>query len=132
MKLTKHSLNHFRNTAHENALCGEYYEPLERYLLYGLEPGGFWTAVLANDFMRAMQSSHPGNSVPELKNAVNWIVYSWPAMSWGSYDAVKQWLAMSEPQRREVLEHRELIFSERTEVDMVLRGIDPKAVPEFH
>lgn len=130
MKLTEHSLNHFRDTAHQNNLCSEYHGPLERYLLYGFAPGGFWTAVLANDFMGAMARSHPANSIPDLKNAVNWIVYTWPKTSWGSYQAVDEWLALSDDQRRRVLEDRGLIHSQRREVELALRG-PAKPVPEF-
>jgi hypothetical protein len=131
MKLTEHSLNRIRNSAHQNKLCREYYEPLERYLVYGLEPGGFWTAVLANDCMGALARSHPANSIPDLKNAVNWIVYSWPSNSWGSYEAVKEWLSLTEEQRRRVLENRGLIFSEKTEVELALRG-PAEPVAEFY
>lgn len=101
----------------------EYFEPLYRYLVNGFEPGSFWTAVLANDFMTAIQHSHPLNEVEALKRAANWIQNSWPRRSWGSWSMVGEWLDLSDDERRTFLEEKALIYTEREEVDLALRGI---------
>lgn len=100
----------------------EYFDAVYNYLVHGFEPGSFWTAVLANDFARAIQHSHPANSIPALKNTVGWIQDSWPKSTYGDYTAVKIWLEMTGSERRLHLESVGLIYSEQDEIMMTLRG----------
>ena len=65
-------------------------ETLERYLLEGLNPGGFVSAMLALDMQRALQSADTAN-----RNCI-WIIGRWilehaPDGSWGSYEQIKFW-----------------------------------------
>lgn len=122
MKLTNYSLNRLTKTAQEWSVDKDYFDPLFNYLIHGFEPGGFWTAVLANDFMGALQRSHPANQIPALKKATGWIQDRFPRNSFGSYEAVDQWLHLSEQQRRASLEAHGLIYTEREEVEKALRG----------
>jgi hypothetical protein len=100
----------------------EYFDPLYNYLVHGFEPGSFWTGVLANDFFRAISSSHPNNDIPTLKNVVGWIRDQFPAESYGNYSVVKSWLELDPLTRRLHLEQQHLIYTEKEEIMMGLRG----------
>ena len=99
----------------------DFADPIANYLVYGYEPGGCFTAVLANDFFAAIQSSHPSNTVEAFKCLVGWINDCMPVKAFGSYTAVKEWCKMDEGLRREILERFELIFTEQEEVWLILK-----------
>jgi len=122
MKVTDYSRFRLMQTATRWEVDREYFEPVYNYLVHGYEPGSFWIGVLANDFFAAMQSSHPGNQIPALKRAAGWIRDSLPSQSYGSWDNVKSWLKLTKAQRRQILEDHGLIYTERQEVEMALRG----------
>lgn len=128
MKITQYSRVRFMESADQWRVLQEHFDPLFNYLVYGFEPGSFWTAVLANDFFRAVQSSHPSNQIPALKATVGWIQDRFPRKSFGSYDQIAAWLRTAEADRRAILASRGLIYTEQEEVEMALRGI--KATPE--
>ena len=94
MKLGDYSRNRLLETFANWQVPREYAEPMFDYFVHGYSPGSFFTAVLANDFMRAMACSHPANSIPALKKLAGWIQDTAPDMSWGSYEAVKEWIAL--------------------------------------
>lgn len=123
MEITKYSRNRMMESATRWTVPREYFDPLFNYLVHGFEPGSFWTAVLANDFMRAMQHSHPGNSIPHLKHVVGWIQDSWPVMSYGNHVLVKAWMELESIERRLCLEDARLIYSEQDEVMMALQNV---------
>lgn len=110
-------------------VCREYFDPLYNYLVHGFEPGSFWTAVLANDFMSAVQHSHPSNDIPALKHAVGWIRDSFPANSYGNYQVIKDWLELAPIDRRLYLEEAHLIYTEQEEIMRGLKGEKPKPEP---
>jgi hypothetical protein len=122
MKLTEHSQNRMRKAASDWSVPAEYFDPVYNYLVHGFEPGSFWTAVLANDFARAIQHSHPANSIPRLKNTVSWMQNQWPTMSYGNLQVVHHWLALDAAERRTHLEQAHLIYTEQDEIMLVLRG----------
>ena len=65
-------------------------EGLENYLMYGLEPGGFLTAVLARDlFLAASRADHWNSS--RLADIAKIVWHTMPAISIGNYDAVRDW-----------------------------------------
>ena len=66
-------------------------QAIENYLLHGWEPGSFTTALLANDMYRAVGSAHPA-LLPGLKGIVTWVVNVIPHNSYGSYEAVQNWM----------------------------------------
>ena len=123
MNLTKFSRNRMMESATRWTVPREYFEPLYNYLVYGFEPGSFWSAVIANDFMRAMQHSHPSNSIPHLKHVVGWMLDSWPADSYGDRDTVILWMDLESGHRRRILESSRLIYSEQEEVMMALKNV---------
>jgi hypothetical protein len=85
------------------------------YLVWAYSPGSFFTAILANDFMRAMSTSHPANTVPALKRLATWIHNEMPLEAWGSYAKVEAWLTLGPNERRDILERRGLIYTPKEE-----------------
>lgn len=128
MKLTKLSKQRLTLTANRWTVSKEYFDPLYNYLVHGFEPGSFWTAVLANDFMAAVSHSHPSNDIPALKYTVGWIRESFPPGAWGSYEQQQAWIKLDSHTRRMILEHEGLIYTEQEEIMLGLKGVQP--VPE--
>lgn len=131
MELTNHSRRRMMLSATRWTVAREYFDPLYNYLVHGFEPGSFWSAVLANDFMQAMQHSHPSNSIPHLKQVVGWIRDSWPEAAYGDYSTVQTWIAFSGHDRRLYLEQHNLIYSEQDEIMMILRS-EPAHEPMWY
>jgi hypothetical protein len=104
----------------------EYFDPLYNYLVYGFKPGSFWTAVLANDFMNAIQHSHPANTIEALKHTTAWIRDTFPQGSRGNYRSVKDWVSMDPAERRLTLEHHRILLTEQEEVMAILKGEDAR------
>ena len=115
MKLANVSKDKLEKSLKHWEVDKDYADPMINYLVHGFSPGSFFTSVLANDFVDAIGRSHPGNSMPALKNLVGWIVNDMPREAWGSYDVVADWLSMQDVERREILEDAGLIFTERQE-----------------
>jgi len=115
MKLANVSKDKLEKSLKHWEVDKDYADPMINYLVHGFSPGSFFTSVLANDFVDAIGRSHPGNSVPALKNLVGWIVNDMPREAWGSYDVVADWLSIQDAERREILEDAGLIFTERQE-----------------
>ena len=65
-------------------------ETLENYLLRGLSPGGFVSAMLAHDYERAISVADTGNRQMFWAIAM-WINECTPPASRGSYAAIEQW-----------------------------------------
>lgn len=122
MKLSEHSKNKLLGTFAQWSVAKDYADPMYNYLVYGFAPGSFFTAVLANDFGRAIQHSHPSNSIPALKNVVGWMGEVMPEMACGSYEAVSEWMSLNPEQRRSALESRCLIYTQEDEMMLVLQG----------
>ena len=100
-----------------------YFEPIYNYMVYGYEPGSFFTAVLCNDFFRAIQSSHPANNIQSLKALTGWIQSTMGrGIFWGSEEVVQNWLKLTEEERRKKLELLRLVIPEKDEIVMILKG----------
>ena len=122
MQLSEHSQNRLLHSFSLWDVQPAYIQPVRDYLVNGFDPGGFYTAVLANDFMSAMIRSHPGNQTESLKVLSGWIYNTMPTAAWGSYDRVRTWLKMSPEDRRMVLERADLIYDTKTEMWLVLKN----------
>ena len=122
MNLTKVSKDLMKLSASRWTVPRDYFDPLYNYLVHGFEPGSFWTAVLCNDFMRAMQHSHPSNTIEALKHTVGWIQDSFPVESYGNIYMVRDWIELSPHHRRMSLESSRLIYTEQEEIMKGLRG----------
>ena len=105
---------------------GEMSEPMLNYLYHGFSPGSFYSAVLANDCLGALQSSHPSNRMTDLKALAGWIRDYAPDNSWGSRQAVQDWLALTYEQRRVILETEHLIYTPAEETWLTLQ----QGIPE--
>jgi hypothetical protein len=121
MKITVYSNNRLRETCARWGVARDFADPMLNYLVYGYEPGSCFTAVLANDFYRAMGSSHPSNTVEAFKALAGWIQDIMPREAFGNYEAVKQWTRLEEADRRAILERQGLIYTEQEEIMKTLR-----------
>jgi hypothetical protein len=88
---------------------------IENYLIYGWEPGSFTTALLANNLYRAAGSAHPA-VLPALKDIVTWVVNVIPRESYGSEEAVRDWM--------QDVDGRRTIFAEQVEKKMMWRMLN--------
>jgi hypothetical protein len=122
MTLTEHSQNRLLHSFDLWDVPQEYSQPVYDYLVNGWDPGGFYTAVLANDFMSAVIRSHPNNQIDTLKGLVGWISNTMPAAAWGSYDRVRTWFKMTDEDRRVVLEQCDLIYTTKDEMWLILKN----------
>jgi hypothetical protein len=122
MQVSKFNRNRVMLGASRWTVPREYFDPLYNYLVYGFEPGSFWTAVLANDFMGAIQASHPGNTVEALKHATGWVRDTFPEGSYGDRRSVEYWVKMDSHLRRQHLENHRILLSEQEEVMAILKG----------
>ena len=92
------------------------------YLVHGFSPGSFFTALLANDAMGAIQSSHPGNTIPALKNLTGWMGECCPYVARGSYENVRAWLEFTVEKRQDILEQHGLVFNKDQELILMLKN----------
>ena len=65
-------------------------DAVERYLLHGIEGGGFLTAVLANDLKGAAGRADVTN-LGNLHAWAGWLYNSCPPAAQGSYEKVEAW-----------------------------------------
>jgi hypothetical protein len=100
----------------------DFADPMANYLVYGYEPGSCFTAVLANDFVGAIRSSHPSNTVEAFKALAGWLYSHVPPEAYGSYERVRAWLDLDADERRDILEHNQLIYTAREETWLALKG----------
>ena len=121
MNITVYSRNRLYETFSKWDVPSDFADPMANYLVYGYEPGGCFSAVLANNFFAAIQSSHPANSVEAFKCLVGWINDCMPSEAYGSDNRVSEWCCLPEGHRRAILEKYELIYTEQEEVMLALR-----------
>jgi len=120
--LNIHSKNLFRQGLDLWAVEAEQADVMFNYLVYGYGAGSFYSAVLANDALGALSRSHPGNSMTALKKLAGWMRDCMPETAYGSYQAVDAWLALTDDQRRAILEQHHLIYTPERETWMSLQG----------
>ena len=121
MNLTVYSQNSIRNTFAHWAVPGDFADPMYNYLVHGYQPGSCFTAVLANDFIGAIRSSHPANTVEAFKAVAGWINECCPKIACGDYAKVEAWCDMSSDMRRSILEKHRIVYTEKEEVWMALK-----------
>jgi hypothetical protein len=131
MNLTAHSKNKLMQTFERWDVPKEFADPFYNYLVWGFRPGGCFESILANDFARAIQRSHPGNTVDAFKALVNWIADTVPEEAQGSYEKIKIWSSIDKEQRRSILEHNHLIYTNKEEVMLILKD-EPTTEPVLY
>ena len=90
-------------------IADEYLETVYRYIRYGLQPGGMFTSIFANDVHMAACRSHPMNDWNNLQRLMKWMVHIAPAGCYGSYENVEAWCDLSQKERDDMLLERGLI-----------------------
>ena len=100
----------------------DFADPMANYLVYGYEPGSCFSAVLANDFIGAIRSSHPSNTVEAFKALAGWLYSHVPPEAYGNYDRVNAWCELGPDERRAILERNRLIYSAKEETWLALKG----------
>ncbi len=122
MEILKYSRNRIYETFTKWEVPRDFADPMANYLVYGYKPGSCFTAVLANDFLRAINSSHSSNTIVAFKSLVGWIQNVMPVESFGSYEIVDQWIKLSEQDRRTCLEKHNLIYTSKEEMILALKN----------
>ena len=89
-------------------------QSLENYLMYGYQPGGFLTSVLANDLYAAVGRADHWNK-QRLPKIVNEIIYKVPAVALGSYEAVEAWCRDRDSRRSQ--------YARRMEKQFIMRSL---------
>lgn len=79
---------------------------IENYLMYGLEPGGFLTAVLARDLFLAASKADHWNG-PRLADIAKIVWHNMPPGSIGNYDMVRDWCNDKDGRRSAYAEQKE-------------------------
>jgi hypothetical protein len=87
-------------------------QSLENYLMYGYQPGGFLTAVLANDLRLAVSRGDHWNKT-NLHRIVTEVVHKVPAVAQGNYSAVKNWCEDRDQYRIHYREQKEKEYTWR-------------------
>ena len=122
IEIGKYSQSRFLGTFSKYHVPQEYGMPIYDYLINGFHPGGFYSAVLANDFTGALLRSHPGNDIPSLKNLSSWLVNNLHrGITWGSYQTVDHWLKLNDEDRKAHLVEIGLIYKQEDEVMLILK-----------
>ena len=127
MIITHYSRSRLYATFKEWEVPNDFADPMANYLVYGYEPGSCFTAVLANDFVGAIRSSHPSNSVEAFKALAGWLYSHVPPQAYGSYERVRAWLDLDADERRAILEHNRLIYTAQEETWLALKGQEEPA-----
>lgn len=126
------SRNRMYNTFLSWSVPGEYADVMYNYLVYGLAPGSFFNAVLANDFMKAIGHSHLGNTIIALKTLTGWIQDCMPHQAHGNYESVTEWLKLDSAERRKILEAYDLIYTQQEETFMLLKNKTPEQLIKLY
>jgi hypothetical protein len=124
MNITVFSRNRLYRTFKQWEVSQDFADPMANYLVYGYEPGSCFTAVLANDWIGAVRSSHPSNTVEAFKGLGGWIYSYMPREAYGDYVRVRAWLDLDPDSRRVILERNRLIYTPKEETWMGLKGYE--------
>ena len=122
MKLTAYSRNRLLQTFQHWNVPKDFADPMYNYLVFGFSPGSCFSAVLANDFARAVANSHPANTIEAFKALSGWIQDTVPQEARGDLGRVLRWAVMSAEERRSILEEHGLVYTEQEEVMLALHG----------
>jgi len=78
-------------------------EGLWNYMAYGLSPGGFMTAVLKNNFQRAMASADHSWSGTSFKQLAKWVDEYMPPYMRGDEASMIAWQEKTDEERRDIM-----------------------------
>ncbi len=109
MSYRKDILNKFGKSFSHFSVSDEKQQVLFDYVVNGMPPGSFFTAVLSNDLFKAAITSHPLNQWGEIIDMCKWIKNMSPYKCWGSAEKVEEWLALTQDQRITICENCGLV-----------------------
>lgn len=89
------SFNHF-------PLNEEWQDVTYRYVVLGLPPGSFFTALYSNNFIDMACLTHPSNTWAELVSLGKWLCHIAPPQCYGSAEKVDAWLHLSDEEREKI------------------------------
>lgn len=105
----KDPLGKFYKSYYDFEVSDEWIEILHGYIVHGLPPGSFFTAMLSNNFVEMACRSHPSNSWSEMMQVGKWLLNIAPRSSWGSIEKVNTWLALGADERVKICENAGLV-----------------------
>jgi hypothetical protein len=114
--------NRIYNTLADWHVPREWADVMYRYLGHGLEPGSMFSALLANDARRMIQSSHPLNTMDALKSVSGWVQATVPDQARDSYKNIQSWCNLNDDQRWEILHRHGLVLSAKETTFALLKG----------
>ena len=76
----------------EHGIPEQMHDGLVLYLLHGVRPGHFLTAVLSNDLLEACKRGDAPNQAA-LANYIGFLYHHAPLDAWGSPETVNAWAA---------------------------------------
>jgi hypothetical protein len=97
-------------------------QELYSYIIRGLPPGAFHHACFANDLFAAGQLSHPMNQWNDIQAFCKWLTFNAPKESFGSYERVNKWKALSTKDRIDACVANGLLLSDEMVVWETLNG----------
>lgn len=68
------------------------------YIEHGVPPGGFMTAVLENNLVKALARAH-GTDRAAMFEWASWLYNECPGNAWGSEEIVNKWIESHETER---------------------------------
>ena len=81
----------------------EMQEAFWNYFAYGLHPGSFGTAILRNDFMRAITTFHPALTSKTLRDIGLWFLNTPLPDAFGSIESIENWVLRTDEERRDIM-----------------------------
>ena len=97
---TAPAYNKFYDTFETWYVPEEWQGELANYFLHGFYPGSFHTALFENNLFHAAIKTHPANTWEAIVSFMKWLGHCAPKGSWGSKEAVGDWLDLSDEERR--------------------------------
>lgn len=86
-----HDEQDYRDSLRASDIPGYMHDGIVFYLMLGIPPGSFLTAVMENDLREAVGRADDTNSAL-LTEYVRWFYNHAPSTSWGSHKAVTDWI----------------------------------------
>lgn len=81
----------------------EWAHELYNYFMCGLQPGGFHTALLANDLHGAACRTHVSNNWRQIAEFMKWVGANAPSGSWGNHGNVERWIKEEDDHSRRII-----------------------------
>jgi hypothetical protein len=103
----------FLDTFEYYPVNSDWRDELYNYFIKGFRPGSFHTALLSNNLIGAVHSSHVSNQWSDIQAFVKWVQANAPDQAHGNTENVGTWLLMTAAQRQEILIDNNLMCSDQ-------------------